>query len=196
MIGKSELSRTYRVLDQSISIYAALRDRFERRALLSDILRFAGSTILVALMFFDPTLTAAWLEPGLARSAMRALSLVLFVFSVAKFRLKWEERCAEYARAVRELSRLKAQGRELLAEDDRGAGAHEDGTIWVQQVSEASSSLPPIPERVFLSLKARHLRKVALSRMVDRNPFVPLWWARLKLWRRYESTNAVPAERK
>ena len=39
-----------------------------------------------------------------------------------------------------------------------------------------------IPEDQFLRLKATHLRKVEISRLLDKRPFIFLPWVHLQLW--------------
>jgi len=43
------------------------------------------------------------------------------------------------------------------------------------------SAIVPITDRRFVRLKAKHKRKVAMSRTLDRRPNAPLWWLRLCL---------------
>jgi hypothetical protein len=59
-----------------------------------------------------------------------------------------------------------------------------DGTKagnWFEEMDGALASLRPIPDEQFTILKARHMRKVELSKLLDHYPAAPLMLLRMKL---------------
>jgi hypothetical protein len=64
------------------------------------------------------------------------------------------------------LGELKSQGRILAASHP----SDEHISRFMELADVRLAALPPIPDESFVGLKASHLRKVALSRLLDERP--------------------------
>jgi len=175
-----ELGRKFRVLDQILSMHTVLRDRYGRRALFVDVLLLACSVVFCASAFAsDQVLALFGRSPDRVRYLLRAFSVAAFMLSVVSLRVDWKGKSASHRDAAAKMSRAVASFRTRQVDDGTwlpGCSAELDGIYW-----EAMHNSVPIPENVFVSLKARHLRKVELSKMLSSNPGCPLVILRLVL---------------
>jgi hypothetical protein len=115
-----------------------------------------------------------------SRDLLAFLGVALFAVSVVSLRVDWKEASANHARAAESLGRLKAELRD--------ARDVEDVRLRTSQVL---SDLEPIPDRLFLSLKAKHLRKVEVSKALSRRPGIPLLLAWAEVIMRARSLREV-----
>lgn len=176
-----ELDRKFRVLGQSNSMHAMLRDRFTQRALAVDMLLLACSVMFCASAFAsDSALSHLGPNPEQVRYIIRGFSVLAFTLSVLSLRLDWKGRAASHREAADRMARASATFRRHRRPDGTWPtenAAELDGAYW-----EAMRNSVPVPEGAFPKLKARHLRKVELSKMLDLNPGCPLVLLRAKLW--------------
>jgi hypothetical protein len=182
-IYAKELSRQFRLLNQMLSMHAVLRDRYSRRALFIDILFLACSVVFCATTFARDDL---FIRIGFAPSDVRYLigiaSVVAFFSSLVALRADWKGMAACHKEAIQKLGRVLSEFRGCRQEDgswplDRMVDLHQ--SYW-----EAMNNSVAIPDRLFVGLKARHLRKVEISRMSDSAPGCPLFLLRLILLKR------------
>lgn len=175
-----ELDRKFRVLDQTLSMHAALRDRYARRALTVDSLLLGCSVVFCASAFAsDAALAHFGNSPDQIRYLVRLSSVVAFMLSVLSLKIDWKGKFASHKDAAARMSHALATFRNSRSEDGGwlpGCDQELDSAYW-----EAMNNSVPIPDRSFVSLKARHLRKVALSKMLDANPGYPLLLLRMRL---------------
>lgn len=176
-----ELSRKFRVLDQTLSMHAALRDRYVRRALVVDLLLLGSSVIFCASAFAsDEALSHFGSTPAHVRYVIRIASVVAFAMSVLSLRADWKGKSMQHRDAAAKMSRAIARFRQLRQPDGNwlpDCAPDLERAYW-----EAMDNSVPIPEADFVKLKARHLRKVALSKMLDTNVGCPLIVLRVRLW--------------
>lgn len=176
-----ELEHHYRVIDMMLTMHSTLRDRYQRRALLVDLVLLCSSVILCAAVFIDPNvLKSLNIDPQMSQIAIGICSVLVFLISVVELRVDWKEKAERHSQANDTLGRLKAECRELLKSEDQPDP---------QRVREqchacawALNNLPKIPEAEFHRLKALHKRKIELSKMIDAYPGSPLLMLRLLLW--------------
>jgi hypothetical protein len=173
--ASEELARQRRLIDQGITMQAWLRDRDRAigtvllctvliASLLGVAFAFAGNGPSVTLV----GLTAArstWI--GWLAILTAALSLVELVL---------DKRGAAQLRedAVRVLAALKAEYRVPPAQGHEV----EEAQRMSERYAQAMETVPAIPERVFNRLKARHLRKVEISKHLSKHPGMSYWKAR------------------
>jgi hypothetical protein len=175
-----EAKRQARLVDQMASMHSILRDRAERRGhVLGFLLLSSSFVLLVASTISDDLLVGLGLRPEDARTWGSALSVLLFVFSLLELRLGYGLRAAGHREAADRLSRLKQRYRTEL----NGAPSPSRLAKLNYEYEVACSVLPPIPEGQFHSLKAAHLRKIQLSKMIDLYPTVPIPLLKLRLLR-------------
>jgi hypothetical protein len=176
-----ELARKFRVLDQTLSMHTTLRDRYARRALLVDILLLACSVVFCASAFAsDQVLTFLGGSPDRVRYLLKAFSVITFMLSVLSLRIDWKGIAAAHRQAAEKMSGALAVFRKYRRDDgswDASAVGELDGIYW-----EAMRNCVSIPESAFLKLKARHLRKVEISKMLDSNPGCPVFVLRTMLY--------------
>jgi len=175
-----ELSRKFRVLGQTVSMHAALRDRYARRALIVDFLLLASSVVFCASAFAsDDALSHFGPTPTQVRYIIRSFSVLAFMVSILSLRVGWKEAAARHQDAAGKLTRALAAFAKCRLSDgswSEGNAAELDSAYW-----EAMSNSVPIPESAFVKLKAHHLKKVELSRMLDSNPGCPVLLLKLIL---------------
>lgn len=181
-----ETNRQFRVLNQSLSIHSALRDRYTRRALAVDLLLLGSSVVFCASAFAsDEALSHFGPPPTQVRYIIRISSVIAFVMSIFSLRIDWKGKAAQHKDAAAKMSRAIASFHQCRQPDGGwpAASAPElSRAYW-----EAMHNSVPIPEADFVKLKARHLRKMAISKMLDSNPGCPvivlratLWWSGLR----------------
>jgi hypothetical protein len=162
----SDFDRQRRVVDQMITAHGALRDRLTRLGLAQDVLVLVSSTVLAASAMIDPVLWPRfWLTPEGGRILLGVVSTLVFASTVVDLRVRWKERAGAHSLAANALSELKAVGRLI----DPNA-APDDARKWIAEVSQVMKTTPTISESQFLRLKSRHLRKVAVSELIDKHP--------------------------
>src|SRR5260370_5256007 len=175
-----DTSRQFRVLDQTLSMHTVLRDRYGRRALVVDALLLACSVGFCAAAFAsDQVLALLGRSPEHVRYLLGAFSVAAFMVSVVSLTADWKGKAASHRVAAAKVSGAIASFRKRQADDGTwlpACSTELDGVYW-----EAMHNSVPIPENAFVRLKARHLRKVELSKMLSSNPGCPLVILRLIL---------------
>jgi hypothetical protein len=180
MSADAELTRQYRVARQSLAMHTMLRDRFTRLATVVDVVILTCSVIICAVRFARDDLFARF---GLSASAMRDLvgfaSVAVFILSIIALRVDWKARSANHREAVRKLTSLVAQYRSTKLGEDAWLPARAEELQMMYW--EAMDNVVPIPSRQFAKLKARYLRGVEVSKMLDSRPGCPVWVLRTVL---------------
>jgi len=186
-----ELSRKFRVLNQTLSMHTCLRDRYADRALLVDSLLLASAVVFCASAFAgDDVLSRLGPTPQEVRYIIRVFSVMAFMLSILSLRIGWKEKSANHRDAAQKMTRALALFRKYEEPDGTwraDARAELDAAYW-----EAMHNSVPIPEKLFVKLKSRHLKKVEISRMLTLNPGRPIFVLRLMLlywsFRRHSNT--------
>jgi hypothetical protein len=175
-----ETERQFRVLRQSLEMHSMLKDKYARRAKVSQILLLACSSIFVATRFSDDSLFLTLdISPDVGRVAVGIASVLAFITSLALLVQQWEGHARKHEDSAKQWSRALAEYRRFRCEDGTwpdDARNRLDAAYWT--AAEASS---PIPPREFNSLKAKHLMKTRVSDMKSRYPACPMWILKLKL---------------
>jgi len=175
-----ELSRKFRVLDQTLSMHTILRDRYAQRALAVDLLLLACSVVFCASAFASDTVLSRFgRPPEEIRYLLRFFSVLAFMLSILSLRVDWKGKSAAHRDAATKMSRAIASFRKYRGADGTWppeSSAELDAIYW-----EAMHNSAPVPDALFVKLKARHLRKIELSRMLDSNPGCPILLLRLIL---------------
>ena len=171
---QDEIVRRHRVADQMISAHSALRDRYVWRALVVDGVMLVLSAVLCALVFAPQALVdTVGVSTRLAGLLVGWTSVGVFALSILQLRVAWKEKGADHCNAAIVLAETKAQLSLLLR--DANADTVEQARV-LEIATLQGKSLRPIPEGEFLTMKAAHLRKVLLSRLLDRYPFASRLW--------------------
>ena len=186
---RNELARVRRVSDMLCSAHSGLRDRFQRRALLLDLLRLGIALWLVALVFVAPQIKIQLTPFDLnERIWFGLLGVATFMLTLIELKVKWKERANAHKRTATLYAEVKREAGYVLAATafDESAGRRV-----LTQYDFAGAIGEAIPEADFLPQKGRHLRKVALSKHLDSHPSASLVLVRLKLWWRGNITGGT-----
>jgi hypothetical protein len=181
-----EIARQRRLVDQMLTMQARLRDRDRVvgtlivctvliASLMGVAFAFAGSGPALTLLGVTATRPTwlGWLAVGTA--ALALVELVVDRRGAAQRR----------ADAVRLLGALKAEYRVPPAAGQEVAEAARLSERYAQ-VMEA---VPAVPERSFNPLKAMHLRKVEVSKLLSANPGMSHWRARRTVAKRHKPSH-------
>jgi hypothetical protein len=178
----AELSRQRRLVDQSLTMQARLRDRDQLigTSLVCTVLIASLVGVAFAFAGSDPSLTligvtaarATWL--GWLAVATGSLTLVELVVD----RRGAGQRRAD---AVRALAALKAEYRVPPAAGEEV----REAARMSERYAQVMETVPPVPERLFNRLKATHLRKVEVSKLLSRYPGMSHRQARRMVARRH-----------
>lgn len=173
-VSNKELSRQFRVLGQTISMHASLKSRYERRALTLEILLLACSVVFCATTFAkDEVFERLGLLPDTVHYVLGIASLIAFFASLVALRVDWKGQSIRHKDAVAKLSSVLALFRRFRLED--GSLADDRADELNQSYWEAVNNMVAIPHNQFTVLKARHLRKVEISKMSSSNPGCPVF---------------------
>jgi len=183
-LSYEEYSRRLRILDMMLSAHSDLRDRNERRS--------TGLTLLIMVLSIMTTAVAFISgEPDLSIGPFKAsvqvwvglLSCGVFVLSIVELLVEWRRQAWAHDEAAQRLADLKATFRRARR-DGQNVQSDVDLLDAYDHVMDALGALRVrIPEAQFNRLKARHLRKVALSKRVSARPERPSWLHRLDVLR-------------
>lgn len=172
-----------RIVDMMLSMHARQSNWLNFLATSFDVVQLVAAAVLVSASFFDP---GVWAWVGLAGLDMNRVSgvtsTILLAIAIVALRLNWANRAGEHHRATETLAKLKSQLRWL-----RDGGLEKSEVVKKDELTSIQAilvELPPIPPRRFHRLKAHHLRKVAVSKLLDKYPGAPVWLLRVRLFLR------------
>ena len=172
-INQKELRRQFRVLDQMLSMHGALVGRYSRLSVLIDVSLLACAVIFCATTFVsDSFFTSLGVTPQTIRFVLGAASIVALLVSIMSLRVDWKAKETRHIEAMRRLTIELAKYRELRNASgiwSAEASVELNGRYW-----QLMDNIAPIPERFFVRLKARHLRKVEASKLLDEFAGLPI----------------------
>jgi hypothetical protein len=174
-------------------MHATLRDRYKVRGIALDVVLLICSVIFSASAFArDELLTQISLSPQRVRYVLGIASIVAFTASLLALRMDWKGRAVRHQDAATKLTNVVAHFRQLSDNDGRWS---QDGREELNRVYwEAMDSVVEVPSRMFNKLKARHLRKVQVSKMLDDVPGCPVPVLHLLVfWRSMRSIGKLDA---
>jgi hypothetical protein len=170
-----------RVVDMMTTMHGVMADHYFTRARIVEISLLAASTVLAALTFLDTGLLSyVGIRPEDARILIGTSSISVFFISVTLLVVDWKGRAAQHREAFKALVALKTEWRELLA----SWSSHDDDSRinLARKSAMILEGLIPIPDAKFIALKARHYKKLELSRLISLHPGSSITLLRLRLW--------------
>lgn len=180
-MSDDELKRQCRLADQMLSMYSILRDRYERRALYLTLGILGSSVILCACTFLpEDALEAVGITALSVKIIIGAFSSLVLFLSIIELRVDWKKRAQGYADAAEALARWRSNYRNTIAQFNPLTA--DKATALLVSYAETLENRPRIPDSEFHRLKALHLRKVEISRMIDAAPGCPVVILRLRLF--------------
>jgi hypothetical protein len=181
-----EIDRQERLVDQMLTMQARLRDRDQAMATLLVCTVLIASLVGVAFAFAGSGPVLTLLEVTAARSTWLGW-LAVGTAALTFVELVVDRRGAAQRRAdaVRVLGALKAEYRVPPA---RGQEVAEAARLS-ERYAQAMEAVPAIPDRAFNRLKAAHLRKVEVSRLLSEHPGISHWRARRAITKRHKQNH-------
>jgi hypothetical protein len=166
-----EYRRQSEVVDLAISGHSLLRDRYERRGAVLIFVILGLSVVATALALLNGEREYELF--GVTQHAVvivGSLTALIFFLTLIELRLDFRGRARAHADASRRLAELKAKYRAAVR-------AGDDVTSDLDLAAEyerVMSIVATIPESKFLWVKAKHRRKVLVSRLISQHPGAPL----------------------
>ncbi len=178
---REELERIHRVSDMLVTGHASLRDRYTLRATLLDLAVMALSVWLTAVVFIEPRisvkLTPFGMEPQLW---VGFLGIFAFFLSLAQLVVNWKGRADAHKRSGDIYAEVKRECGYLLASQE--ALTAESCQRVLSRYDLATEVGTYLPETEFLVQKRNHLRKVEISKFLDKHPSASISLLKLKFW--------------
>ena len=175
--SQKELDRKFRVLQQILGIHSELRDRYKKRALLSEITLLGCSVVFCTTVFAgDDFFQNFGIQPSVGNLLLGFASVLAFFTSLVLLLIDLKGNAARHGDAADKWTSALSLFRETRQEDGTWADSRESAlnkAYW-----DADHNSVKIPDRQFNSLKARYLLKVEMSRLQSTYPGCP----RLILW--------------
>lgn len=164
----TEIASIERKSDQSCSIHAFLRDRYQTYASILDYFLVAATTYLLGLSLVEPAIGLP-LSFGFDRPLLITLfSLVVFFLSVIQFKNDWKSLAAAHQRSFKEYAEVKSACRTLTSSVRKiNSTEHQRIVDRYKMVTEVGTH---IPDKTFVIGKAHHARKVFVSQYLDKHP--------------------------
>jgi hypothetical protein len=180
-VAREEFDRERRLVDQMLSMQARLRDWYRGGATFMTCTILGASTVGIAFAFAGNDGSVDVLGVRADRTTWLGwLAVATFVVTLIDLVLNLRGAARQRQDAVDQLGDLKA-----------GYYAPIDSTeepLALQRLSEryraTMGAIPGIPERHFNRLKAKHLRKVEISRILSEQPGISARQAAAKLRKR------------
>jgi hypothetical protein len=176
-LSRAEYDRMWRVLGMALSGHAMLRDRYQRRDRALVLIVLALSVIATALAFLSGE-SNVQIGPFSARLAvwLGVLTTIIFFLTLVDLVVGWRQKAWAHEEAAKRLSELKVRFRSV----GRSGDVVETGDVDLfAEYHQTMAAVPPISERQFLPVKAAHVRKVAVSKLISSHPGAPLYYLRL-----------------
>ncbi len=162
-----ELNRQRRVLDQTLSMQASLRDLDRILGTLLVCIILLTSLLGVAFAFTggDEIVTLVGIEAH-RTTWLGWLAVTSFATALVELVVDLRGSARRRGEAAKALTRLKGDYRSELA-----AGPTEASFVELsQKYYDAMDSMPEVPNWFFNRLKASHLRKIEISKMLSEHP--------------------------
>jgi hypothetical protein len=164
-----------------VSGHANLRDRYNRRATLLDLAVMALSTWLTSVVFIEPRinlkLTPFGIDPQLW---VGLLGVFTFFLSIVQLRVDWKGRSDAHRRSFDLYSEVKRECGYLLASQQPLTA--ESSQRVLSRYDLATEVGTHMPESEFLAQKRNHLRKIEVSKYLDKHPSASISLLRAKFW--------------
>jgi hypothetical protein len=175
----ADYNRRFRVLDQMLTGHSIERDRFVRRSTALTLTIIALSIVATMVAFISGERDVDFgVVTMTVQTSVGLLSAFIFFLGLLDLKVDWRQRAWSHEQAVDRLAELKAKYRAAKTVGDE---VSLDGVDLLHEYDMTMEAIVAVPEGRFLALKARHKRKVAISRLLDTRPGTPVPWLRLTL---------------
>ena len=166
---KEELERKYRVTNMMISMHSILHHRYKTKSLIGSIFFLLTAIILNAFIFFDyDYLSFIGLTAVYIKNIVSISSFLIFLLSIVFMLVDWSKKSEQHLQAINQLSRLLNELRAILNIEDSSILKHKT-ELFDELYNQTNETVPKIPDRKFNYLKARHYKKVEISKFIDKH---------------------------
>jgi len=183
-----EIERMYRVSDQLLTAHAILRDRYQRISVIFDSLVLILATVVSIGMFVSHREIFQFFGISLSwNTASILLGTVVFILTILELRIGWKQKASAHDGAIRVLASVESKMRQYLNRPNDITDIELVDAITRYDTS--LGGIVAIPDKKFNALKARHKRKVLISRHLDEHPFTNLFLLKIKLFFKHKYKN-------
>jgi hypothetical protein len=180
-----ELQAMREKADQKVTSHSFLRDFYQGWGQRLNIYVLLGTALLLFLTlasadFLQRTLG---ITPDEYKWSTGVTALLAFCLSLVDLTWNPGTKSKAHDQAVAHYLRMGYEIRNLLVSGD----VSKDKVRILQEEYLDAADLPRIPEDQSLTLKRRHLQKMAVAKALELNPHQSLWWLGVRLWWRGSS---------
>lgn len=176
---KEELERKYRVTSMMISMHSVLHHRYKTKSLVGSIFFLLTAIILNAFIFFDyDYLEFVGLTTVCIKNIVSILSFLIFLLSIVFMLVDWSKKGEQHLQAINQLSRILNELRSILRINDSSILKYKS-ELFDELYNQMNETIPKIPDRKFNYLKARHYKKVEISKFIDKHKGKPYFVIRI-----------------
>ena len=164
---REELDRKYKVINMMITMHSLLGFRNKTKALIGNIFFLITAIILNIFVFFDyKYLEFLKFNEINIRYIINISTLLIFLISVVFMKIDWSKKGEKHELAVNQLSRLLNELRSILNIKDEVIFASKS-ELFNELYNQTFETIPKINNRYFNKLKAKHNKKIELSKFID-----------------------------
>lgn len=164
---KEELNRKYRVINMMVSMHSVLHQRYKTKSLFGSIFFLLAAIILNIFTFFDYSyIEFLGVNEGNAKNILAFVSFLIFLLSVIFLLVEWSKKGEQHLQAINQLSRLLNELRAIQSIEEDEIVKHKI-ELFDELYNQTFDTVPKIPDNKFNTLKAKHYKKVAVSKFID-----------------------------
>lgn len=179
-IHNSEIDRKYRVLKQTLSMHTFLSQKYKLRATILDVALITCATAFCATTFVgDDFYSMIGIDIHNSKFLLGGISIIAFLASIISLRIDWKGLYTNHNNAVDKLSDVVALFRDSRSEEKLWAS--DKIKLLSDKYNISMSNIIQIPPNQFVKLKAKHIRKIEISKLVDQYPGSTLLLLKFKL---------------
>lgn len=162
----SEVTSHARKLERRATYHAVLHGRYKLLSVVSDAGLMAASITLAIFSFMDRDFfMALHIPPDNAKVIIGVFSIIITIYSVVAWKYDWRLMAEVHGRALSKVVSLKHDARCLILSKET---IEDEMKKFCSRSIAEQHELPQIAESQFLRLKNYHLRKMLLSKFIDK----------------------------
>jgi ABC-type multidrug transport system fused ATPase/permease subunit len=172
---KEELHRKYRVINMMITMHSVMYHKYKTKTLIGSIFFMIAAIVLNVFTFFDYSyLSFIGLDEKNIKNIIAIISFFIFLLSVIFMLTEWSKKSEQHLQSINQLSRLLNKLRAIQKIDDTSVLSHKS-ELFEELYNQIFETIPKIADNKFNSLKARHYKKVELSKFIDKHKGKPFF---------------------
>ena len=179
-MDSAEYHRKFRVLDMMLSGHSSLSERYRRRSTGLILAIMALSILGATLALQDDKSIGIFTIDLESKEWLALLTGLIFFLSIVELVLDWRGRAGAHEDAANRLGKLKGEFRRAEVTDET---VQMDGVDIDEEYDQTTAAIVEIPNPVFNRLKAKHRRKIEISKLLDKSPGAPLLLLRWRVFR-------------